>query len=624
MKKATPITLDTNSHVTFGLEHFEEAHEESMYYPGIEPTSLPQATQVMSYDPFSGKVVTRDASIGVGASQQQLYLVMLSTGREVLVDGSNNSIYGLDVDDPSKVLRPFTPEEVRERRIVVPFVKDLSGFLPGTKLSSIDVTDDSDCHFHSMNLDYDFGWALGALAGNGWWDKEDRDFRASGCWPSKRSIYLADLKQECSVRLHQFFDNRLCRSGVTPHYTKKEQKKSDHSSRYGDTVKHTYLFPGCEAFCDFLTDQLGGQRDEFTSGAANKHLPPFFLVSPQEFRRGLLCGLVDTDGSCSVSNAKGKPQLQCQFSSTSLRLCQEVALLCRTLGIEATITFSKATDAGNTLWVVSMSAPDCKRLGVFRDLANTHKRNAFLETHVSPVNTSLKFTRTVLPADVAARVRLDLLVPKIRREERDIDTREMKYKKHLQAVGLAWSKGCEEGIVSRQAFRRAVEAISKWTCDREVAVQNALYILQQVIPQSGYVINREQVIAIREALLAIVPKQDTQNRLDLRTNVYSTLNAPLRKGSITPKAVSKVLEWIQSTPIYQDATHDPDVRRCATLYPGNKAICWARVKSIVETGEVGLGPYCLAVPSQGNFMDSNGVFVGTAFKAEPYAPATAD
>ena len=116
-------------------------------------------------------------------------------------------------------------------------------------------------------------------------------------------------------------------------------------------------------------------------GAANKHLPPFFFRAPDEFIRGMVAGLMDTDGTCRWSNSKKKPQFVFAYSSNSLRLVREIRLAWLLLGIEAHITPTK-TPKGVDSWVVTASLPSLydylKKHGPF-ELSHVEKAKCLIE-----------------------------------------------------------------------------------------------------------------------------------------------------------------------------------------------------------------------------------------------------
>jgi len=129
---------------------------------------------------------------------------------------------------------------------------------------------------------------------------------------------------------------------------------------YGTSYRITY---NSVHFATFISPLIG-------NGAENKHLPPFFITAPYDFKLGLFCGLLDTDGSICVckAKAKNKPQLMANYQTNSFRLAREIVILARELGIRARITASK-TPKGNQCWMIAFSNWDIFRL---KDKLNQH------------------------------------------------------------------------------------------------------------------------------------------------------------------------------------------------------------------------------------------------------------
>lgn len=88
---------------------------------------------------------------------------------------------------------------------------------------------------------------------------------------------------------------------------------------------------------------LGYNINEFIgSGAENKHLPPFWIYGNEEFRLGLLAGLIDTDGSLQkVKKSKGGFQFNGAYYTKSEILAEDVQTLCASLGVKTSLTHDK-------------------------------------------------------------------------------------------------------------------------------------------------------------------------------------------------------------------------------------------------------------------------------------------
>jgi len=122
------------------------------------------------------------------------------------------------------------------------------------------------------------------------------------------------------------------------------------------------------------------------SGAENKHLPPFFLATSEEFRLGLLSGLIDTDGTVGwLAKKDNKRQFNAQYSTISERLADEVVTLCRSLGMSASISFGHKTPSGIERHIVISTNTLHGKLLVLR---NEEKRNLLKEFYSEPLRDS--------------------------------------------------------------------------------------------------------------------------------------------------------------------------------------------------------------------------------------------
>lgn len=74
----------------------------------------------------------------------------------------------------------------------------------------------------------------------------------------------------------------------------------------------------------------------------NKHIPEQYLLGSIEQRKDLLCGLMDTDGTCMKDRT-------CEFTSVKERLAFQVLDLALGLGLRATMITGRATIAGRDI-----------------------------------------------------------------------------------------------------------------------------------------------------------------------------------------------------------------------------------------------------------------------------------
>ena len=177
--------------------------------------------------------------------------------------------------------------------------------------------------------------------------------------------------------------------------------------------------------------------------SGEKHLPPFWIYGDEDFRLALLTGLLDTDGSVSVSNGKSKPQPMVSYSTSSEDLADEVVLLCASFGVRANITHYDNRDKDE--YVVTISTPDLQPYADRIDLSHPSKRDAmaFLANHdhVTKYN-----DRDPVPIgrELAKQMRASMGHPS------DCS------KEHHTAYGQL-SRAIEKGYINRSAYRSWVE-----------------------------------------------------------------------------------------------------------------------------------------------------------------------
>ena len=109
-------------------------------------------------------------------------------------------------------------------------------------------------------------------------------------------------------------------------------------------------------------------------GALNKKLPPFSLDGPVEHLLGLLDGLLSTDGSVSVSNAKNKPQLMVNYSTSSIDLVNGVQALLSRLGVTSSFNKYISQASGRDAFIITISTIGLKKL---------HQKYGFSLSHSS-------------------------------------------------------------------------------------------------------------------------------------------------------------------------------------------------------------------------------------------------
>lgn len=339
-KEHIPTVIDGDIYV-FHLEDFPHGartHTSRGQFGLIDWYKVPAGVKVLSQD-AEGELVWTAATAWSKHHDCPVQVAHLASGRTIYTDDDPRAVYGI----PAGTLgfARATPQKAAERCFLVPRMSRLEGHPLVDDVETLDViaTDgharlDSHCRLKAeIALDGDFGYLVGCTAGDGWATSNEKDVCIAGIsWPiiAKLDAIIPTLfagrdPQRCTV---------------------------ESAESYGESRRHTYT---SREFATFVATLVG-------RGAALKHLPPWFLRTSREFRSGLLAGLMDTDGTVAIGRSKAAPQLITNYTSSSLRLCQEVRLLAATLGIRGRITPTK-TPAGKPHWLLTLSNYDFQAWG---------------------------------------------------------------------------------------------------------------------------------------------------------------------------------------------------------------------------------------------------------------------
>lgn len=312
--------------------------------------------RVLAHNVETGKLEWAPVAYWSKHYQREIEIVNLSGNYQIVTDDDPRAVYGTKAG--SLEMQRFTPAEAVKHKVLVPRLKSgMQGIEESiTELPGVcNIANAYGLNGHQMHptvkLNADTGWAFGAMIGDGWIVKAAINGKVL-----QKGICLADNDSWNATKLTNVLSTEFMQKGIVPSVQNYEAAEE---GRYGSTVRYTY---NSTALALFFKPLIGGERDETTSGSANKHLPPFFLSAPLEFRQGLFAGLMDTDGTITVSNAKAKPQLMAAFGTTSSRLAYEVKYLAASLGITGRITPS-TTPKGKPFYMLSFSNGDIQKWG---------------------------------------------------------------------------------------------------------------------------------------------------------------------------------------------------------------------------------------------------------------------
>jgi DNA-directed RNA polymerase beta' subunit len=290
-----------------------------------------------------------------------------------LVTSSNRSLFVSDddsmitIDEDLNYIKAPPKVGMIIPRVIQPVIqKD-----PDTELTEI-VVDET-----TFKLDRDFGWLSGAFVGDGWLNKE-----GYGNWKEHHNDLMVSktdesFKAKWKGVIHEYFPEAHFYQANSPHDYDGHESFSQKLTCANSTFKNFF-------------------RDYHTHSAVKKTLPSFWLKTSEEYRWGLLAGLIDSDGSVTSVQAKVKkyPQLSVSYTSVSKALIFEIVALADSLGLTATAFFSKVTDAGNESWGVTFTTNSIMEMQKKLVLHHSKKRErlgsfAFREETTKRVNAKM-------------------------------------------------------------------------------------------------------------------------------------------------------------------------------------------------------------------------------------------
>lgn len=281
-------------------------------------------TRVVSYDEKTNSLQWKEVFGWSKHYQREIEIVNLSSGRQILTDDDPRAVYG--VERGSLSMSRNTPTHALEKGMLVPRAHKLDSVAKEDAVGRI-----------RKEFTPEMGYLMGCVVANGWVENSHGELTGR--------IFISTATPEVGNKFLDDSDKVFGIAGKRLNYEAKNRENG-----HGDSMKWGFYHQEAAVL---LSSAVG-------LGARNKHLPPYFLTAPEKFRLSLFAGLMDNDGSISVSNAKNKPQLMANYSTASVRLAQDVQLLAQSLGIRCRITSSK-TPAGEGFWVCSFSSIDIKK-----------------------------------------------------------------------------------------------------------------------------------------------------------------------------------------------------------------------------------------------------------------------
>lgn len=554
----------------------------------IDFHSMPDGIEVAAYDESTGTMVWAKPTVWSKHYGREIEIVDYIDGSQHFTDDDPRAVYGIANDAKDLTPSRFTPSDALEKQVCVPKTK-LLPLINKTGIDSITPEEFKGTPWETIELTHDFGRFLGSMAGDGWWDKKSyssgkRAHTRWGVYISDNEGYQYRAVEEVMGGLFKTEDNNFVTSKCV-------MTKDSDQSRYGDTVRYTFRFDNSNTLCNFLTDQLGGEGDETTSGCGNKHLPYFYLSGNEEFRKGIVCGLMDTDGAISINHSSDgsiPPRLGASFCTTSFRLAREARLLFMSLGVRASITWGKSSTSGTPCWYVNPSVMDLKETDVFRGMANERKLEVFDSQYVLQKDMLTAGDGVPMPK-VLGKLLGTILV--------GLDTG-VTTAEEGRLLQDAVSKGVRVNLVTRHIAGRVLEYTDKVVNHYRDVVNDAKELRIEV----------DTMTTIKEAILLVAPahtKDEDPELFRISRNTIAELNRAIRTNTLPSDHHTPVIKDLLSRGPYGYGPNTKLLDQWRKIVD-NKDVGWITVKGVQKTG-IREDGYDLTVPGYDTFISLEGV-----------------
>lgn len=224
-----------------------------------------------------------------------------------------------------------------------------------------------------FKLNFDMGYLFGAIIGDGWVNFPPENGKRTDLTAIMLSTIYPGIKNKIEEILKEYgYTGKI--------YSHTEDHEFDNAI-YKHS-KHTWNF---KPIASMLRKYIG-------HGAINKQLPSFWCQTAQGFRWGLLSGLMDTDGTVSMSSMQA---LDLKYSTTSQQLAYEISGLINSLGMAAAITIT-TRKTGTIEYIVRFLMGGIKKSSGKLKLFNKNKAEILNKMYNACLNKQeLEFTPTL-------------------------------------------------------------------------------------------------------------------------------------------------------------------------------------------------------------------------------------
>ena len=255
---------------------------------------------------------------------------------------------------------------------IIPLVKKLKIKVNKSQMEVIDPSGkkwDSRVKINKIfSLNFDSGYWLGYYVGDG----------------SITGHAQSDISQACSTKKIQDI--------LKDTYFKTFNHKSGHQQDFRNYKNGGHLRFSCAPLSRWL-------KKHFGIGALNKQFPDWYLNTPEDFRKGLIAGLMDSDG-CVTYNTKNKT-VKMNVQIISKKALIQTQLLLKTLGIQSGLSeLSRRTETNNNIvYMLEINVSQLNevpfhknspKLQKYKNLCKKYKKKISRDTHdLIPYNAAI-------------------------------------------------------------------------------------------------------------------------------------------------------------------------------------------------------------------------------------------
>lgn len=398
--------------------------------------AVPEGIKVFGYSERSCRVVLCDVTEFSVHHDLEMVEVTTRSGRKTKVS-RDHSMFGMNPDTGK--LERFKAENGIGWGIPRP-----RKLFSAEQLQDITLKNKELCA--SVPLTEDLGWFIGVWAGDGWIS------HVIGRGPTTVGVATISkaLRDKFEGIAQTFIPDIVAKDYINEHYF----------NGVKCTSKKTHL--NSEKLSRVFDDLTEGCR-----GAANKHLPSYFVQAPREFLLGLLGGLLDTDGTVSIvkAKAKNKPQFMVQYTTMSDALRDHVGILATMLGIRSNVSSYTKKTGGNIYHQITLATPDVARIATEIPCVNEVKREYLdlLSKEIfnpgAPENA--RWDTVPIPTETASLLRK--LCGNPCKKLPNLSEEEARRRTAVACTYQKLSKATREGNISRQALYEVITLLGEDT-----------------------------------------------------------------------------------------------------------------------------------------------------------------